>query len=1020
MDTGAPVTQIGKYPVLGVLGVGGMGVVYRGMDKSVGREVAIKTLTAATDELRNRFQLEARSGVLNHPNIVTVYDFGEQDGMPYIVMEFVPGDSLENLLHAGRQFSLIEKLSIVRQVCLGLGYAHQKGVIHRDIKPANVMVMPDGNIKIVDFGVARLQNQSGHTQVGMVIGTFHYISPERLLGKPADGRSDLWSAGVILYMLLTGRLPFPGEGVDTLQKVIHDPHDPLPTLLSGYPPALDHVIDRALQKNPLDRYETGEEMAADIEEVNEELKREQVGEALGNVKHLMELEQWSSARTLLLDLQKLNPQHPDVKKLLREVQERISRQQKTAQIQQLMGNAEEAVLTQRYTDALGFYTLAAGIDKLNPELTQKIEHVRGLKEKAEQVASLLEQAREARKQSDFLTASELVEKALQLDDRNTDLRNERARIVQESEKAARQRALRELAEAARSQFAARQYTEAIKNLNSALEIDPTDVETRQLFQTAVERQEEQRRRKIIEQIASEISDSIAGEDFERALQLIQRAQERLPGEPVLLQLKTEAETRQRNQVATKLVEQTTREVYSLFQSDPQQALSVVQQALEQIPGEPRLISLHDKVVEQLQKATAEERKSRALQQAQAAIDAKQFARAVQVLEAAGIEFGDFPEIASLLAYAQEQKRKDDISRAVADAITQARSLITDGDLESAVALLKPVALETGDASIEQLLRQATDTLVEVNRRVDALLSRAQVSSETDIEQALQLLSGQPQEIQRQPRVREFRARLDAIKDEERLTVEAILHAEDALQKRDLRNGLIGLESVRSTYGDSPRVTTAIAEYKSRRTQIANQALTAAMESAHEAVLQGDARRAAEELGKVADFADFADPELQASLKRSTKEVAKSSPKKQTAKSPAAPVTANSAKSSFPRALVFGGIGVVVLGGAAAAFFLLRPAPVVPTGALELNASPFAEVVSVTSDKGTAIPLPAGDHWTPLRIDDLPTGRYAVGFKGPDGSTQSQQCDVAQTAQLCSIELKPIDDSAIDQIVGGTK
>ena len=1017
MDTGAPVTQIGKYPVLGVLGVGGMGVVYRGMDKSVGREVAIKTLTAATDELRQRFQLEARSGVLNHPNIVTVYDFGEQDGMPYIVMEFVPGDSLENLLQAGRQFSLVEKLDIVRQVCLGLGYAHQKGVIHRDIKPANVMVMPDGNIKIVDFGVARLQNQSGHTQVGMVIGTFHYISPERLMGKPADGRSDLWSAGVILYMLLTGRLPFPGEGVDTLQKVIHDPHDPLSTLLSEYPPGLDHVIDRALQKNPFDRYESGEEMAADIEEVNEELKREQVGESLGNVKHLMELEQWPSARYLLLDLQRLNPQNTDVKKLLREVQEKVSRQQKTAQIQQLMGNAEDAVLTQRYNDALGFYTLAAGIDKLNPELTQKIEHVRNLKEKAEQVALLLEQAREARKQSDFSAASELVEKALQLDDRNTDLRNERARIVQEAEKAARQRALSELAEAARGQFAARQYTEAIKNLNSALEIDPTDAETQQLYQTAVERQEEQRRRKIIEQIAAEISDSIAGEDFERALQLIQRAQERLPGEPVLLQLKTEAETRQRNQVATKLVEQTTREVYSLFLTDPQQALTVVQQALEQMPGEPRLISLHDKVIEQLQKASAGERKSFALQQAQAAIDTRQFAQAVQILEAAGIEFGDFPEIASLLAYAQEQKRKDDISRAVADAIREARSLITDGDLESAVALLKPVALETGDASIDQLLRQATATLVEVNRRVDALLSRAQATSETDIEQALQLLSSQPPEIQRQPRMREFRARLDAIKDQERLTVEAILNAEDALQKRDLRNGLTGLESVRSTYGDSPRVTTAIAEYKSRRTQIANQALTAAMESANQAVQQGDPRRAAEELAKVADVAGFADPALQASLKRSTKEVAKSSPKKQQAKPMAAPA---SAKTGLPRALVFGGVGVVLLGGAVAAFFLLRPAPVVSMGALELNATPFAEVVSVTSDKGNAIPLPAGDHWTPLRLDDLPTGKYTVSFKGPDGNTQSQQCDVAQTAQVCGVELKPIDDSVIDQIIGGTK
>jgi serine/threonine protein kinase len=181
MDTGAPVTQIGKYPILGVLGVGGMGVVYRGMDKSVGREVAIKTLTAATDELRQRFLLEARSGILNHPNIVTVYDSGEQDGLPYIVMEFVRGDSLENLLKAGRQFSLIEKLDIIHQTCLGLGYAHKMGVVHRDIKPANIMLQPDGNIKIVDFGVARLENLSGHTQTGMVIRRAAAVSRRRYL-----------------------------------------------------------------------------------------------------------------------------------------------------------------------------------------------------------------------------------------------------------------------------------------------------------------------------------------------------------------------------------------------------------------------------------------------------------------------------------------------------------------------------------------------------------------------------------------------------------------------------------------------------------------------------------------------------------------------------------------------------------------------------------------------------------------------------------------------------------------------
>ena len=925
MDTPAPVTQIGKYQILGILGVGGMGVVYRGLDNAVGREVAIKTLTDATDELRQRFQLEARSGVLNHPNIVTIYDFGEQDGNPYIVMEFVRGDSLENLLRGGRDFSVIEKLDIVRQVCLGLGYAHQKGVVHRDIKPANVMVQPDGNIKIVDFGIARLESQSGHTQAGLVIGTFHYISPERLLGKTADGRADIWSVGIILYQLLSGRLPFPGDDPATLHRVIREPHEPLSSVHTNCPPALDHVLNRALAKDPIDRYETAEEMAADVEAVNDDLKREHVGEVLGNVKHLIEQEQWTAVKPVLLDLQRLNPQNTEVKKLLREVQEKASRQQKTVQIQQVLGEAEEAVLSQRYKDALEFYKQAEGLGHATPELAQKIEHVRGLKEKSDKVASLLEQSRDARKRGNFGAAGELIEKALQIDERNTDLRNERARIVQEAEKATRERARREFSDAARSQLAARQFTEAIKSLRSALEIDPTDAETQQLYQDAVDRQETERRRKIIDQIVAEISECIAAEEYARALALIQRAQERLPGEAVLLQLKSDAETKQREQSAKKLVEKTSLEFYSVYQTNPQQALAVVQQALEEMPGEPRLIALKEKVVELIRKAGTEEQKTQYLKRAQASIDAKQYDQAIQVLESAAIECGESPDIASLLNYARENQRTVELSLAATNATREAQALIAAGQFEAAIALLEPVAAQTGDASVQQLLRQASSSLAELVRRIDAVVSRAQALSERDVDQAIQLLSSQPQDIQQHSRVRELRARLEAAK---------------------------------ANAGTAQQTATAIPIQQA--------------------------------------------PIAQVAIRQEMSGPGPSKPKR-----------------SLLVPLLIGVIVVLVLAGGAAYWFL-RPVPAAPMGVLELNATPFAAVVSVTSDKGKVIPLPAGDHWTPLRLDEIPTGRYTVGFKGPDGASRTQQCDVTQTAQVCEIEFKPIDDTVIQDIIGGAK
>ena len=278
-------------------------------------------------------------------------------------------------------------------------------------------------------------------------------------------------------------------------------------------------------------------------------------------------------------------------KLLRDVQDKLSRQQKTVQLRQLLSDAEEAVLQQRYSDALDIYNQALDIDPTNAELLEKIEHTRSLKEKTDKVALLLDQSRDARKRSDFTSAHQLINRALELDERNTDLRNERARIVQDSERVVRERNLRQFSETARNQLAARQYTDAIQSLRSALEIDPTDAETQQLFQEAVDRQEEQRRRKIIDQIVAEISECIASEDPERALVLIQRAQERLPGETVLLQLKADAEAKLQEKAARLLVENTTRDVYGILATNPYQALTIVQKALDQMPeDETRLIA----------------------------------------------------------------------------------------------------------------------------------------------------------------------------------------------------------------------------------------------------------------------------------------------------------------------------------------------------------------------------------------------------------------------------------------------
>jgi serine/threonine protein kinase len=1018
MDTPLSVTHIGKYEVLAELGRGGMGVVYRAEDKNIGREVAIKTLTDTTPELRQRFLSEARTGVLNHQNIVTVYDFGEQDGTPYIVMEFLRGESLERVLR-NNTLTLVDKLDIVRQVCNGMGYAHSKGVFHRDIKPANVMVQPDGNAKIVDFGIARLENSSGgHTQTGAVIGTFHYIAPERLKGHPSDGRADIWAAGIMLYQMLTGVLPFAGEDISALHKVVNEAFPPLSNHLPDYPSGLDMILDRALAKDPDDRYPTAEEMAGDLEALNETLKRARVGEMLAQVKVLLEQEKLTSARPILIDLQRLDPQNFEIRKMLRDVQDRLARQQKSEQVRQTLNQAEEAVLGQRYVEALDLYKQAQRIDPNSHGITEKIEHVQGLKTKVDKIAALQQQARDARQRSDFTAASKLIEQALQLDERNTDLRNERAGIVQEMERQAKDGTRRRLMDVGKASLSSRDFTGALKNLREALDIDPTDVEAQKMFQEATARQEEERRRKVIEQIVAEIQDNLFRGENERALQLINRALDRLPAEAQLLRLKGETEKKLHDEHARKVVETTSLKVQEIFFSNPQEALQIVQTALSEMPGEERLLALQERVVDQLKKANLEGLRAQYLKHAQASIDSGQYDQAISTLETAALDCGETPEVTYLLEHARTEKKNKERAQAAAVVIESAQKKLAEEDFEGAISILKP-AQSMQSAAIDTLLRQTQERLDEVARRMEAVIARVQSLSESDPAQALTLLNSQPTAVQQHSKLKAIRVKLDAGIEKQKATQAAFVQAKDLLTKRDLRGGLEALEAVRNAYGDSPDLTAAVADYKQRQIPIANEMVSASIAQARQAILAKKGPQALEELRKSAEVLPIADEPLRADWNRLAQEAAKVA-KTRLDTTGTLPILV---QSKGPSPIVIGIIAVVVLVVAGVVFFVVKSksggANAAPVSYMQLTASPSGEVVSITGAEKKAIPLPEGSHATPLRIDSIPEGTYTVVFKSADGATQSSTCDLVAD-HMCSATFTPIGDSQIDEILTGQK
>jgi serine/threonine-protein kinase len=276
MPSGNVPSAIGRYEVLDSLGHGGMGVVYRGRDPLMGgRLVAIKLLNVADSALRARFLQEAQlaSSLREHRNIVTLYDRGEHNGQPYIVMQFIEGITLADQIRHEPPLPLVRKIELVEELATGLDYAHGKGIIHRDVKPANLMIDQDGVLKILDFGIARV-GESGLTLVGSMMGTPNYMSPEQVEGGSIDRRSDIFSVGSVAYELFSNRQAFPGETIHRVMLAVAAAAPiPLGTACPGIDPDLARIVERAMERDPDRRYATLATMAADLAGVRRRIGR---------------------------------------------------------------------------------------------------------------------------------------------------------------------------------------------------------------------------------------------------------------------------------------------------------------------------------------------------------------------------------------------------------------------------------------------------------------------------------------------------------------------------------------------------------------------------------------------------------------------------------------------------------------------------------------------------------------------------------------------------------------------------
>ena len=722
--------KIGKYEVLEVLGQGGMGTVYKAVDPLIGRLVAIKVIVANyidNPELLKRFYREAKAvGNLQHPNIVTVYDLGEENKNPYLVMQYLDGEPLNKIIAERRELPLLQKLTIIARVCDALFYAHQRDIVHRDVKPANVLLLKDGQIKLLDFGIARLGN-SGYNQTetrkGQVMGTMSYMSPEQLNEEVVDGRSDVYSTGVMLFELMTSSLPFEASDLGSLiaKKMTGTPPPPLSKYLDTYPPELDEILARALAKDRDDRHNTAQDLAFDLERLIERLKRDMVSDFVERARECISSAELGRAKDLLSEVLKIDTQHTAAKQLLYEVQQSIQKQQRLEHIRQLQQLAREAIIQKQFDDAIRFVDQAIKLDPTDPDSLNLREHIQQAKQTALQVKKLLHLAEVAQQTGELGVFQRAVADALELDPDDPQARVLQASLIRLQAEQEKEGEIQELLSAARRDIAARKFDDAQTHLLKAEGLDPQRDDIPALKQLVLAGHQQEARTRQLQQFCQEVQRELEANNLRLARDLADRALRAFPGEPALLRMKSASESQLEAEQRRKYIEEQIASASRWLElSEPGKALLIVQEASRQFPTDTRLRDFLQMVRQAVQEDAIKRGQLALLSQARDEMQRKRFEDAIEILEAGQIKYPDLRDIADLLSLARKEQELLVKKKKVADIIERTRTLLTRSAFGEALALLEKGMVEIPDPGLEQLLQTVRTQSAEFDADLDTL------------------------------------------------------------------------------------------------------------------------------------------------------------------------------------------------------------------------------------------------------------------------------------------------------------
>lgn len=723
---------------------------FRAHDPLMNRIVAVKVLTATEDAgSLNRFKNEATSaGNLHHKNIVTVHEFGQEGNVPFLVMEYLEGEDLQDVIAKQAPLSLYQKVHIMDQIADGLHCAHVNGVLHRDVKPANIMVLKAGGVKIMDFGIARLVRDSSTrlTQHGYLVGTVVYMAPELFSGEmEVDALCDIWSYGVVMYELLSGKNPFrTGSLQSEMYRIVHQDPSPLPPEVC--PHDLQAVISRLLSRPRGLRYQTLEETRFDLQPILNNLKKAEADRHVAVAQQLMFDRKWASALDAAREARQIDPQNGTARIIFERIQQELRKQSMHPRVDELLRRSSQAAEQKNLPEAIHHLEAVLQIDSTNEKALIRLHELRGVKAKLDAAATLVSEADERLHAGRLTEAFARASEAVALDPDNQEWR----RLFESIQRAMREKEAQAELEAeilrARGLIAIDDLDGAMDTLKAADSNYPGDSMVRNLIVQVSGRLSDRERRLEFSRRLDRAKDAVRGGRFNEAIADLEQLLEASPQEAEVTDLLAYAKQEWKARERSKELKRITDAAADLNRKQEFcQAIQILEDSRKRFPDDLSLTRLLRSTYAELQNAERESAKNAGLQRCEELRRNRQWQEALCQI---ALLLSDNPNDRELMALdlkITQEKDQAERTSAVRKAVDEAETLLRDRQFDAAVKVLEAAGRAVGDdAEIRNALKKAEEVRhAERDRRyIESELKHAQLFEEQgDIATGLKIIDG---------------------------------------------------------------------------------------------------------------------------------------------------------------------------------------------------------------------------------------------------------------------------------------